>query len=158
MKTVLTVIFILGLTSGHCQDILKIKQIDAIVSSINNSTLPTQKDTLVQNRPEIGLKMTTYLTMIVNGGELLKYVNYVNTTMTENTKTRQITTSSSFYYDHNKLIKVEEYLLEGEKKKTAEWYYADDKPLYYTLQSDKAAERANLLIALSKGMLKQVIR
>jgi hemerythrin superfamily protein len=120
--------------------------------------LPIQRGTLIQDRPEIGLKMTTYLTMIVNSGELIKYVNFVNTSMTENAQTRQMATSSSLYYDHNKLIKVEEYLIEGEKKQTADWYYSEDKPLYYTLQSDKAADRATFLLTLSKGMLKQVIK
>ena len=158
MKTTVTFIFILTFFSVYSQDTLKIKRIDALVSGINTSALPLQRDTLIQDHPEMGLKMTTYLSMIVNGDELMKYVNLVNTTMTENAETRQMTTSSSFYYDHNKLIKVEEYLIEGDKKKTMDWYYAEDKPLYYTLQSDKAADRATLLLTMSKAMLKQVIK
>ena len=154
MKTTLTFIFILTFCSVYSQDTLKIRQIDALVSNINSSTLPIQFDTLIQDHPEMGLKMTTYLTMIVNGDELMKHVNLVNTTMKENAKTRQMTTSSSFYYDHNKLIKVEEYLIEGDKKKTADWYYSEDQPLYYTLQSDKAADRATFLLTMSKGMFK----
>ena len=158
MKTTLTFIFALTFCSVYSQDTLKIKQIDALVSGINSSIFQIQRDTLIQDHPEMGLKMTTYLSMIVNGGELMKYVNLVNTTMTENGATRQMTTSSSFYYDHNKLIKVEEYLIEVDKKKTMDWYYAEDKPLYYTLQSDKAADRATLLLTMSKGMLKQIIK
>ena len=159
MKTTLTFIFILTFCcSVYSQENLKIKQIDAFILGINTSTLPVQHDTLIQDHPEMGLKMITFLTMIVNGGELIKYVNFVNTTMTENGGTRQMITSSSFYYDHNKLIKVEEYLIEGDKKKTMDWYYAEDKPLYYTLQSDKAADRATLLLTISKGMLKQGIK
>ena len=158
MKTTVTFIFILTFFSVYSQDTLKIKRIDALVSGINTSALPLQRDTLIQDHPEMGLKMTTYLSMIVNGDELMKYVNLVNTTMTENAETRQMTTSSSFYYDHNKLIKVEEYLIEGDKKKTMDWYYAEDKPLYYTIQSDKAADRATLLLTMSKAMLKQVIK
>ena len=158
MKTTLTFIFVLTFCSVYSQDTLKIRQIDALVSGINSSTFQIQRDTLIQDHPEMGLKMTTYLSMIVNGGELIKYVNLVNTTMTENGATRQMITSSSFYYDHNKLIKVEEYLIEGDKKKTADWYYSEDKPLYYTLQTDKAADRATLLLTMSKGMLKQVIK
>jgi hypothetical protein len=144
--------------SVFSQDTLKIKQIDAIVSGINSSAFQIQRDTLIKDHPEMGLKMTTYLSMVVNGGELLKYVNLVNTTMTENGATRQITTSSSFYYDRNKLIKVEEYFIEVDKKKTMDWYYAEDKPLYYSLQSDKAENRANLLLTMSETMLKQVIK
>ena len=158
MKTSLTFIFLLCCFNVYSQDTLKIKKIETLVSGINTSTLPIQRDTLIQDHPEMGLKMTTYLAMIVNGSELMKYVNLVNTTMTENAETRQMTTSSSFYYDHNKLIKVEEYLIEGDKKKAMDWYYSEDKPLYYTLQSDKAADRATLLLTMSKEMLKQVIK
>lgn len=158
MRTMLTLIFLLLFSSSYSQDTSKIKQIDTLVLSINNSTLPIQRDTIIQDRPELGLKMITYLTMIVNDNELMKYVNFVNTTMTENGKSRQMTTSSTFYYHDNKLIKVEEYLIEGDNKKTADWYYSDNKPLYYTLQSDKAASRANLLLTMADGMLKQVIK
>jgi hypothetical protein len=159
MKTTLTFIFIFTFCySVWSQDTLKIKQIDVLVASINSSTLPVKRDTLIQDHPEMGLKMTTYLTMIINGKELIKYVNLVKTTMTENAVARQMTTSNSFYYDHNNLVKAEEYLIEGEKKKTADWYYANDKPFYYTLKSDKAADRAILLLTMAKEMLKQVIK
>ena len=159
MKTTLTFIFILAiLCNVYSQNTLKIKQIDTLVSAINTSHLQIQYDTLIQDHPEMGLKMITYLSMIVNGRELIKYVNLVNTAMTENTVTRQMISSSSFYYNHNKLIKVEEYLIAGDKKETMDWYYAEDKPLYYTLQSDKAADRTTLLLTISKGMLNQVIK
>ena len=159
MKKTLTFIFVLAIFCNvYSQNTSKIKQIDALVLTINTSPLPIQHDTLIQDHPEMGLKMITYLSMIVNGGELIKYVNLVNTIMTENAATRKITSSSSFYYDQHKLIKVEEYLIEGDEKKTMDWYYAEDKPLYYTLQSDKAADRATLLLTISKGMLKQVIK
>lgn len=159
MKITLTFIFTLVFCcSVYSQDTLKIKLIDALVSGINTSNFPIQRDTLIQDHPEIGLKMITYLTMIVNGGELLKYVSLVNTTKKESAATRQMISSSSFYYANDKLIKVEEYLIEGDNKKTMHWYYADDKPLHYTLQADNAADRATLLLTISKGILKQVIK
>jgi hypothetical protein len=96
--------------------------------------------------------------MIMDGKQLRKYVNYVRTTRIENGTESQMTSSSIFYYEHNNLIKVEEYLIDGDKKKNADWYYSDDKPLYYTLQSDNAAERALSLLAISKTMLKQIIK
>ena len=102
--------------------------------------------------------MTTCLSMIVNDGELLKYVNQVNMTMQEKGVTRKMTTSNTFYYDHNKLIKVEEYGIEGDKKMTVDWYYSDDKPLYSTVPPGKAGDRATFLLTLSKTMLKQIIK
>jgi hypothetical protein len=158
MKTTLTILFTLILFRAYSQDTLKVKQVDALVLQINSSTLPIQRDTLIQDYPEIGLKMTIYLTMIVSEGELIKYVNYVNSTRVEKGVTQEMTGSNTFYYDHNKLIKVEEYLLEGDKKITFDWYYSNDKALYYTLKSDKAEDRATLLLSMSKTMLKQIIK
>ncbi|MEP6582767.1 MAG: hypothetical protein ABJA90_00810 [Ginsengibacter sp.] len=158
MKATFSFLFILVFLDSYSQDVLKIKQIDSIVSCSNASIVPVQRDTIFQDRPELQLKMTTYLTMLVDSNELIKYVNHVNTTMAENGNTRQMTTSSSFYYFHNHLIKVEEYLIEGDNKKNMDWYYSDDKPLYYTLKSDKAEGRAELLLTISKTMLKQVIK
>lgn len=158
MKTIFTTLFILTFCSAYCQETLKLRQIDSIVSQINTSNSLIQRDTLIQDHPEMGIKTTTYLTTIMKGGELFKFVNFVNTTITENGVTRQMTGSNSFYYDHNKLIKVEEYIIEGDKKGEASWYYSEDKPIYYTLQSDKAEDRANLLLTMSKAMLKQIIK
>lgn len=158
MKTVLTFSLMLFFFSAYSQDTLKINQINALVSGINSSNLPVQQDTLIQNHPELGLTMITYLTTIVNDGKLIKYVNHVNTTMMENGVTRKMITSSTFYYNLNKLIKVEEYVIEGKNKITADWYYSDDKPLPQLFQSDKAQERATFLLTLSKKMLTQVIK
>lgn len=102
--------------------------------------------------------MTTYLTMLVDSDQLFKYVNNVNTIMAENGNTRQMSTSTTFYYFHNYLIKVEECLIEADNKKNADWYYSDDKSLYYTLKSDKAEARAEVLFTLSKKMLKPIIK
>jgi uncharacterized protein YdbL (DUF1318 family) len=158
MKTAFTSFFILVFSIVYSQDSLKMKQIDALVAGINSSTLQIQRDTLRQDLPEIGLKMTTYLTAIVNDSGLIKYVNQVNSTRTEAAKTQEITSSSSFYFQHNKLIKVEEYLIEAGNKKTANWYYADDKPLHHSDQSGKAAGRATLLLTMSKEIMKQFMK
>jgi len=158
MKLTLSVFFLFSFSKGYSQVSLKVKQIDTLVSTINNSTLPVHKDTLRQDHPEMGLNITTYLSMTVSGKELLKFVNYVITTRTEDGIAQQMTASNTFYYDHNNLIKVEEYLIQDAIKKEANWYYADGKPLYYTLQSDKAESRAALLHTMSKSMLKQIIK
>ena len=157
MKTTLTIIFILAVSGVYAQDTLKIRQIDALVSAINNSPLPVKRDTLIQNAPT-GLKMTTYLSMIMDGGELLKYVNHVNMTMQEKGVSRKMTAANTFYYNHNKLIKVEEYMIEGDEKTTFDWYYSDDKPLYATVPPEKAGDRATVLLTMSKAMLKAIIK
>lgn len=133
-------------------------EIDSIVSFINHSKHPVQKDTVVQDRSETGLKMMTIITAIIDEGSLLKYVHFVETSMKQNDGTRQMTSSSTFYYNHHKLIKVEEYLMEEGQKKTADWYYENDQPLHYTVQSEKAAERAVQLLMISNGIKQQVIK
>ena len=67
-------------------------------------------------------------------------------------------TSNTFYYEHNKLIKVEEYIIHGENKQMADWYFSDDKPLYYTFKSPKSAERATSLLAIANTMVKQIVK
>jgi len=159
MKTKIQILFILMIifsTKSFSQDTLKTKEIDDIVKSINQSKYQIEKDTLIQDKPEYGLKTITYLTMVTNQNQLKKYENLVDMTMSQNGTTRKMITSSTFYYNQNKLIKVEEYAIEGNDKKVMDWYYFDGKPLYYTLKSDKAADRALFLITLSETMLKAI--
>lgn len=142
--------------NSYAQETSKTKNIDAIVSRINQADYQTKKDTIIQDKPEYGLKMTTYLTMKVADNQLKKYENLVYTTLTQNGIAKEITTSSTFYYDQNKLIKVEEYLIEGSSKKVMNWYYSEDKPLYYDLKSEKAEDRAKMLLIVSEAMQKKV--
>lgn len=158
MKTILSLFLILAFFSVHAQDSSKINEINLLVSAINTSTLPLQRDTLIQDHPEVGLKITTYLSMLVSNNELLKYVSYVVTSMNENGVSKQMTGANTFYYNHNKLIKVEEYLIDGEQKHIADWYYSDEKPFSYTLKSDQAENRAALLLTMSQTILKQIIK
>jgi hypothetical protein len=155
MKTFLSIILFLTAIGSYSQDSIKIRQIDSIAANINNSRLTVQHDTILKDHPELGLKMKTYVTIIVNGNELVKYVNHVNTFIDKDQVTRQKISSSAFYYSENKLIKVEEFVLEGNNKKEANWYYWDGKPIYHTLKLDDAESRAALLLTISNSMLKQ---
>ena len=158
MKRTLLILLILTVSKTYSQDTLKTKEIDLIVKNINQSNLATELDTIILDKPELGLKMITYLTMVVSDNQLKKYKNFVNTTMIQNGATKKMTTSTTFYYDKNKLIKVEEYMIESENKIIMDWYYSEDKSLYYTLQSENSEERAQFLLTLSETMLKQIIK
>ena len=158
MKILLILILILSCNVGFCQDMAKIRQIDDVVKSVNMNLLPTQRDSIIQDYPEMGLKIISYISMIQNDKELIKYENLVKTTRKENTEIRKMTTSSSFYYSNNKLIKVEEFSIEEDVKKTMDWYYSDGEPFFHTLKSDKAADRAALLLKIANGMLEKVIK
>jgi len=148
--------FLFSFTVYSQQDIAKLRKVDALVNLINSSDFEVQTHTIKQDPPEMGLSMRTYLTIVINGPELKKYVNNVHATTQENGEAKKIVSSNTFYFDHNKLIKVEEFITEGDKKLEALWYYADDKPLYYTLKSDKAQARAELLLTMAKTMLEKI--
>jgi hypothetical protein len=156
MKTHFLLIAILFSSTLYSQDSMKLKKIDALVTMINTSEYKTQRDTIKNDQPQLGLSMRTYLTTVTDGTELKKYVNNVYATTQENGTTKQIVTVNAFYFDHNKLIKVEEFATQGDKKMDLSWYYSDDKPIYYTLKSEKAQERAELLLTMAKSLLEKM--
>src|SRR5690606_22658761 len=133
----------------------KLKQIDALVNQINTSNFIIKRDTIKNDQPQIALSMLTYLTMVIDGTELKKYVNEVYTTTQVNGSVTQMVSTNAFYFDHNKLIKVEAFAEQGNKKVDALWYYADDKPIYYTLKTNKTQERAELLLTWLKACWKK---
>jgi len=155
MKKLLIIVLLVSTIQADSQDTLKIKQIDSIVTGINKSNIVPVNDSIVQDLPAMGLYMKTNLTMLVEGKELKKYVNKVNGVRKENGVSEELSSSNSFYFDKGKLIKVEEFIVKDGKEQHADWYYADDKPLYYTFQSDRSDERAALLLNMAKSMLKQ---
>ena len=144
------------MNKSYSQETSKTKDIDIIVNNINQSNYQTTRDSVFQDKPEYGLKMKTYLTMKADLDQVKKYENYVYTNMNLDGISREMTTSSTFYYDYNKLIKVEEYMIDGGNKKVMDWYYSEDKPLHYTFKSAKAEDRAKLLLIISDAMLKKI--
>lgn len=156
MKILLLPVLALFTITSYAQDSLKINQIDSQVKLINQSNFQVQYDSIIQDYPDLGLNMRTYLTMITDGKEIKKYVNKVHSVRQEKGKTVKMVSTNEFYFDKNKLIKVEEFAVSESKEARFDWYFADDKPLYYTLQSEKAASRAALLLTMGEGMVKQV--
>ena len=156
----LLLLIILGYASkSYSQDAAKMKQIDSLVNVINNnSNLRTHTDSITQDVSAIGFLMKTYLTVVTDTGQLKKYVNYSLGTQNVNSVSKRTTTSSSFYFDKDKLIKVEEFIIEDDKENYADWYFADEKPLYYTVKNDRSEERAILLLDMSRNMLKLIHR
>ena len=152
----LLLILFLGLSlEAFTQDTVKLKQIDILVSQINNADLKINHDTIMNDIPAVGLKMKTILTASTDNGILKKFTNSVISTENANGIVKETVGVNTFYFDQNKLIKVEEYLIKDNEKKQAEWYYADDKPLHYTVQTDRSKERAELLLLMGKTMLGQ---
>jgi len=156
MKTLILLILVIFSCKVYSQDTVKIKQVDSLVYLINHSNFQTQRDTIKQDQPQLGISGRTYLTMVNNGNELKKYVNSFYMASAQNGVTKQMNGENAFYFDRNKLIKVEEFAADGDKKLQIQWYYADDKPIYNTLKSDQGKERAEMLLTIAKGMVEKL--
>jgi len=100
--------------------------------------------------PDVGLFMKTYVSVYLKGNDLVKYASRVNAVRKENGVTEKSNSSSTFYFDDNKLIKVEETANFKGENITPEWYYLDDKPLYYTVQSENSESRGTLAFNFGK--------
>ena len=159
MKAILlTFCFLLFTSITYSQDILKLKRIDSLVNVINNLKAKIEKDTILNDLPYVGISVKTHLSMILDNDQLRKYVSTAHSVKLENDVSTETVTSSAFYYDQNVLIKVEEFAMQGDDIVHFDWYYSDDKCIYYTLQSERAGDRANLLLSMSKGLLTQTIK
>lgn len=156
MKKIFLLLILAGALKAYSQDTAKINQIDQLVKTINNSDLKIRTDSIIQDLPQLKLWMRTYITTITESTQLKKYTNRVIGKREEDGVLQEITTISSFYFDQGKLIKVEESGTKDGEEIHADWYYTDDKPLYYTLQSENSLERAILLLEMSKSMLKLI--
>jgi hypothetical protein len=154
MKNFFLSFFLIVVLKGFSQDTVKIKQIDRLVNSINNSQFKTHTDSTTQDLSQYKLWMKTYVTTVTDSIYLKKFTNKVVGKREEDGVLKEMLTISSFYFDQGKLIKVEEFINEDGKENHADWYYADDKPLYYTVHKEGSEERANLLLQIAKTMSK----
>lgn len=158
MKLILFFCFAFFFTKVDAQDSARIKEIDALVADIKVLPYKEVYDSIVNDMPSVGMKSTMYVRVMINDGQLFRYSYKVNASNTIEGFLTKMNSESTFYYNKNKLIKVEEFLLEGEKKGKAEWYYADGAPLHYTLQTEMADFRAKLLLDMGNNFLKSVIK
>jgi hypothetical protein len=156
MKILLSIVLLLLTSTGKSQDIGRLREIDSLVTFINFSKFRIEQDTIIQDNPSLGLSMTTYVMVTFNGPDVIKYVNKVQTVRTENAVTKKMVSFNSFYFNKRALIKVEEIAITEDNPFIWSWYYSEDKPLYYSVRQERSAGRADLLLAMAKGMLKQL--
>ncbi|MEP7236709.1 MAG: hypothetical protein ABI685_02550 [Ferruginibacter sp.] len=156
MKTLLLFTLLFLSPKLYAQDSLQINRINSLVNGILYSKFPTQTDSSSQDYPATGLYIKKYTTIVTFGKELKEYAQVTKARHEEGQINKQSMGGSAFYYDQNKLIKVEEFLIDDGKENKAEWFFADDKCFYHTLESIKAEDRITLLLTLSNGFLQQV--
>ena len=156
MKKLIVIYLLISALSAAAQDTLQIQKIDSIVANINLSSFTIQKDSTIQDLPEMGLKLEKYLTAVFDGTHLKKYVNMVNSTTVRDGTAQQLKTINTFYYQNDQLIKVEELAVTNGQEMKMDWYYNEDQPLYWTLKTEKAPDRAAFLLNLGKTLLSSV--
>jgi hypothetical protein len=142
--------------STSAQDTAKIRDINRLVSSINAGNFTIRIDSSNQDFPNLGHILKSYLTTVLDGNNLKKYINYVVSLTKKDSVLNGMTISTSFYFNNNKLIKVEEFGIQADKRQSFEWYYDNDKPIFWTSQNEKAPSRAELLLTISNEILKKV--
>ncbi|HEX6848700.1 MAG TPA: hypothetical protein VF144_17060 [Chitinophagaceae bacterium] len=156
MKNLVLFFILFYSVKSFSQDSIRLKRIDSIVKQINNSNYSIQQDSTIKDFPQQGLWIKTLMTTLSDSNQLRKYVNDVRSRTTINGIAEETSASNSFYFYQNKLVKVEEFMIKNGKELYADWYYADEKPLYYSLKHERSEERAIFLLNLSKTMVKTI--
>src|SRR4051812_27128514 len=104
MKKFISVAFILLSLQTYAQDSLKLKGIDQLAKTIDNSKLNYQIDSVIKEMPEYGLKTKFYIShYFEDTNSLRKLIVKNDIVRTENGKEERMVTNSTFYYDSNKL-------------------------------------------------------
>lgn len=170
MRQLLLLAFLAGFLNGFGQEAQKTEQIDSIVKSINASTKNIYYDSVFNETP-YGVSSKTYITVIMDSTELKKYSQRAIITNGEKDKVKITVGENTFYFQQDKLIKVEESMNEGNKEFKMDWYYVDEKPLSHTTiqkidgkpvdyqpkDPEKIEERATFLIRLA-GMMREKVK
>ena len=141
----------LGINS-YAQDSYKIENIDSLVSSINRLNLQVHLDSSTKKVADIEMELKTYSLVVFDNGVLRKYQIKMSSFDHENNVYTPFSQSTTFYYDQNKLIKVEKSRLQFEKQSVLEWYFSDDKLLKCT---DTNSSLASSFLINAKEFLKR---
>lgn len=150
MKLPLLILCFLALFKSSAQDTLKINH---FVSEINSLRLPLKTDSVEINQPN--LNILTLISTLIDKGEVIKCIYHVTADKVEKGVTKRSIGITNYYYRNNEIIKVEIYKLEKGKEHRSEWYYSEEKPIYYTEKSTNAEIMAIDLLDASRAIRKK---
>ena len=152
MKRIFLLIILFWTSETYSQDTTAIvKQIDLLVNTIKH--LSSHTDSTLVDVPANGFWMKTYITTVKDSTQFKKWAIYQIGKQTRNDALREIAASTALYFDQNKLIKAEEFNIEDGKEEHADWYFQDDKALYYSFKNGYSEKRALYLLDLAKKIL-----
>jgi hypothetical protein len=132
MKFIFVLAAIVYSFATYSQDTKKIKSIDSLVKVIKASNYQVIRDTVKRESAKTGFSRRVYVTALFNEVELKKYVEDDLITSVGDNRASKMHLVSSYYFDHNKLIKVEQNRTDWLGTKYSDWYFGNDKPLYNT--------------------------
>ena len=101
----------------------------------------------------MGFSSQTYLTLVSTDTELKKYTNDFHSISQENDNAKKLDWANVFYFDQNMLIKLDEFMSQGDEKFEFHWYFADEKPVYDTLTGEIGRERGDQLLKMAKSLI-----
>jgi hypothetical protein len=153
-KAFLLIILFWTLETNSQDTTARVKQIDLLVNTIKNLTSHT--DSTLADVPAMNFWMKTYITTTKDSTQFRKWAIYQIGRQKLNDTLREIKASTGLYFDQNKLIKAEEFSNEDGKEVYADWYFQDDKALYYTFKNSHSEKRALYLLDLAKKILEDL--
>jgi hypothetical protein len=158
-KFILFIVVFVGIQKANAQDTLGLKKIDSVVNIIEKGKWNFQTDSLLKRDTIMNIMfMETdfHLSHYFDDSNCLKKLVWYNRVKGKKQGDEsEITTTSIFYYNANKLIKVDDTAIENGKTGHIETYYNNDKVLYCSVNRERTEERSFLLLGLSKTFLKQ---
>ncbi|QES88192.1 hypothetical protein [Rhizosphaericola mali] len=158
LKSIYTLFCLVILVKCDAQESGKTMDIDSIVSKINSSDYFLKRDSLSQNILGLNTNMQRILSTYFKGKDLIKHVNYANILNLKANDTLHTVGENIFYYDHNSLIKVEEYFTEnGKMKMNVSWYFSKGQLLNYIVLEPKSSETAERTKLASNTGAKQLL-
>ena len=112
---------------GLSQEQLKLRSIDSIVYSINNTRYAETTDTANNDIPAYMIFISTIQTTISDGHNLKKHIHHILNFDNQQKKSKTGEYFSIYYYNNNDLIKVEESADDKNGSFKIFWYFDDNK-------------------------------
>ncbi|MBO9659539.1 MAG: hypothetical protein J7527_12010 [Chitinophagaceae bacterium] len=148
--------------SVFSQDSLKIARIDSLVNYYNNAGFKAERDSVINTMPEVKISTRTYLTVLIHDGAIKKYESRPTITRENNGVPETATGYNIFYFEKDKLIKVEEGMNDLKQSFSIDWYFENDAAFFCkTIPEkegalDKLQERGPLLVQMANAMLEKM--
>ncbi|RZJ57413.1 MAG: hypothetical protein EOO45_27605 [Flavobacterium sp.] len=154
-KLVFSFCFIACIMTLKAQDYQKFREIDSLISVVNNSAIEAKTDTIIHDQPSWGIKSRTFYTKIVLNSEIRKIVQRTINITTIDGNVQEVELVNSYNYYLGNVIKVEEAGFSSGKAFFTSCYFSNMELLYTSQQSKNGPRRARALLEMAMIALKK---